>query len=142
MQKMYKVEIKCYNMRNLNSVNKIFDRRICVLKFAVNSQKFSRIIVLYSENFLRIYSKFTAAKHLLTNFEQALTRSSFVSDFIEIHWTSGSLDEARKISRYLVQKRYVACAKIVPWIESVYIPNVIQKLDLGCAKVSAFDERK
>lgn len=44
-------------------------------------------------------------------------------DFIEIHWTSGSLDEARKISRYLVQERYVACAQIIPWIESVYMWN-------------------
>ena len=46
-----------------------------------------------------------------------------MSDFIEIHWTSGSLDEARKISRYLVQERYVACAQIIPWIESVYLWN-------------------
>jgi periplasmic divalent cation tolerance protein len=44
-------------------------------------------------------------------------------EFIEIHWTSGSLDEARKISRYLVQERYVACAQIIPWIESVYMWN-------------------
>lgn len=43
--------------------------------------------------------------------------------FIEIHWTSGSIDEARKISRYLVQERLVACAQIVPWIESVYMWN-------------------
>lgn len=43
--------------------------------------------------------------------------------FIEIHWTSGSLDEARKISRYLVQERLVACAQIVPWIESIYMWN-------------------
>lgn len=41
-------------------------------------------------------------------------------NFIEIHWTSGSLDEARKISRYLVQERLIASAQIVPWIESVY----------------------
>ena len=46
-----------------------------------------------------------------------------MSEFIEIHWTSGSLDEARKISRYLVQERYVACAQIVPWIESIYMWN-------------------
>jgi len=44
-------------------------------------------------------------------------------DYIEIHWTSGSIDEARKISRYLVQERYVACAQIVPWIESIYMWN-------------------
>ena len=42
-------------------------------------------------------------------------------DFIEIHWTSDTLDEARRISRYLVQERYVACAQIVPWIESIYL---------------------
>lgn len=44
-----------------------------------------------------------------------------MSEYIEIHWTAGSLDEARKISRYLVQERLVACAQIVPWIESVYM---------------------
>lgn len=44
-------------------------------------------------------------------------------EFIEIYWTSGSLDEARKISRYLVQERYVASAQIIPWIESVYMWN-------------------
>lgn len=43
-----------------------------------------------------------------------------MSEFIEIHWTSGSLDEARKVSRYLVQEKLVACAQIIPWIESIY----------------------
>lgn len=43
--------------------------------------------------------------------------------FIEIHWTSGSLDEARKISRHLVKERLVACAQITPWIESIYLWN-------------------
>jgi periplasmic divalent cation tolerance protein len=46
-----------------------------------------------------------------------------MSDFIEIRWTAGSLDEARKVARYLVQERYVACAKIVPWVESIYMWN-------------------
>lgn len=44
-------------------------------------------------------------------------------EFCEIHWTSGSIDEARKISRYLVQERLVACAQIVPWIEAIYMWN-------------------
>lgn len=44
-------------------------------------------------------------------------------EFIEIHWTSGTLDEARRVSRFLVQERYVACAQIVPWIESTYLWN-------------------
>jgi periplasmic divalent cation tolerance protein len=41
--------------------------------------------------------------------------------FIEIHWTTGSLEEARKVARYLVQERLVACAQIVPWLESIYM---------------------
>ncbi len=46
-----------------------------------------------------------------------------MSNFIEIYWTSGSLDEARRISRYLIQERYAACAQIIPWIESIYMWN-------------------
>lgn len=42
---------------------------------------------------------------------------------IEIHWTAGSLDEARKVCRYLVQERLVACAQIVPWVESIFMWN-------------------
>lgn len=44
-------------------------------------------------------------------------------EFIEIHWTSGSLDEARKVARYLVQERLVACAQIIPWVESIFLWN-------------------
>ena len=44
-------------------------------------------------------------------------------EFIEIHWTSETLDEARRVSRFLVQERYVACAQIVPWVESIYMWN-------------------
>jgi periplasmic divalent cation tolerance protein len=46
-----------------------------------------------------------------------------MTDFIEVHFTSGSLDEARKVSRYLVQERYVASAQIIPWFESIYLLN-------------------
>lgn len=46
-----------------------------------------------------------------------------MTEFIQIQWTSGSLDEARKVSRYLVQERLVACAQIVPWVESVFMWN-------------------
>lgn len=42
-------------------------------------------------------------------------------EYIQIYWTCGSLDEARKISRYLVQEGFVACANIIPWIESVFM---------------------
>jgi len=44
-----------------------------------------------------------------------------MADFIEIHWTTGSLDEARRVARYLVQERFVACAQIIPWIESTFM---------------------
>jgi periplasmic divalent cation tolerance protein len=46
-----------------------------------------------------------------------------MSDYIEINWTSGSIDEARKVSRYLVQARYVASVQIIPWVESIYLWN-------------------
>jgi len=46
-----------------------------------------------------------------------------MTEFIEVHWTSGNIDEARKLSRYLVQEKLVACSQIIPWIESVYLWN-------------------
>lgn len=42
---------------------------------------------------------------------------------IEITWTVASIDEARKVSRYLVQERLVAKAEITPWVESVLLLN-------------------
>jgi periplasmic divalent cation tolerance protein len=46
-----------------------------------------------------------------------------MSQCIEITWTNGSIDEARRICRFLVQERLVACAQIVPWVESIYMWN-------------------
>lgn len=46
-----------------------------------------------------------------------------MKNFIEIQWASGSIDEARKVARYLVQERFVASAQIIPWIESIYMWN-------------------
>ncbi len=40
-------------------------------------------------------------------------------ELIEITWTSGSIDEARLVSRFLVQERLVASAQIIPWVESI-----------------------
>lgn len=45
------------------------------------------------------------------------------SEFIQIYWTCGSLDEARQTARYLVEKKLVACANIIPWIESIFLWN-------------------
>ncbi len=42
-------------------------------------------------------------------------------DFVLIQWTCGGLDEARALSRLLVEKRLVACASIIPWVESFYL---------------------
>lgn len=43
-----------------------------------------------------------------------------MSELIQIHWTCSSLDEARLVARTLVQKRLVACANIIPWVESIF----------------------
>ena len=43
-----------------------------------------------------------------------------MNDIIEISWMTDSIDEARKVCRYLVQERLVATAQIVPWVESIY----------------------
>lgn len=40
--------------------------------------------------------------------------------FVQIYWTCGNLDEARATSRYLVEQKLVACANIIPWIESIF----------------------
>lgn len=46
-----------------------------------------------------------------------------MADIIEIRWTAGSIDEARKVSRYLVQERLVASAQIIPWVEKISMWN-------------------
>lgn len=40
---------------------------------------------------------------------------------IEIHWTCQSIDEARQICRKLVEMGLVACAQILPWVESIFM---------------------
>ena len=46
-----------------------------------------------------------------------------MAEFIQIQWTCGSIEEARKVCRYLVQEKYVACANITPWVESLFLWN-------------------
>lgn len=43
--------------------------------------------------------------------------------FVEIQWATGSIDEARRVARYLVQERMVACAHIIPWTENITMLN-------------------
>jgi periplasmic divalent cation tolerance protein len=52
-----------------------------------------------------------------------LLKEANMTQFIQIQWTCGNLDEARKVSRYLVQERLVAYAQIIPWVESVFMWN-------------------
>ena len=40
---------------------------------------------------------------------------------VQIQWTCASIDEARKICRFLVQEKIVACANIIPWVESIFL---------------------
>ena len=42
-------------------------------------------------------------------------------DFVYLHWTCRNLEEARKICRTLVEKRWVACANLLPEVESIYL---------------------
>lgn len=44
-----------------------------------------------------------------------------MGEFIEISWTVGSIDEARRTARTLVQEKLVADAHIIPWLESIYL---------------------
>lgn len=62
-----------------------------------------------------------------------------MSEFIEIYWTTGSLEEARKVARYLVQERFVACAQIIPWIESIFMWN--NRLDVAQESKIVFKAR-
>ncbi len=50
-------------------------------------------------------------------------QGGFMGELIQIQWTSGNIDEARRVCRFLVQERHVACANIIPWVESIYMWN-------------------
>lgn len=40
---------------------------------------------------------------------------------ILILWTCATLEEARRICRELVEKRWIACANLIPHVESIYL---------------------
>jgi periplasmic divalent cation tolerance protein len=44
-------------------------------------------------------------------------------EWVQINWSAGSLQDARIISRYLVQQHVVAQVKIIPWVESIALLN-------------------
>lgn len=41
--------------------------------------------------------------------------------YIQIQWTCSGLAEARDVCQLLVEKRLVACANIIPQVESIYL---------------------
>lgn len=41
--------------------------------------------------------------------------------YIQIQWTSEHIEEAKQIARELVRKKWVACANIVPDVESIFL---------------------
>lgn len=41
--------------------------------------------------------------------------------YILVQWTTDNIEEARDVSRLLVEGHYVACANIIPVVESLYI---------------------
>lgn len=44
-----------------------------------------------------------------------------MTGFVIIQWTSANIDEARVIARQLVEGKHVACANIIPVVESIYL---------------------
>jgi periplasmic divalent cation tolerance protein len=42
-------------------------------------------------------------------------------DYVQISWTAATLEEAREVSSYLVREGLVACANIIPSIESIFL---------------------
>ena len=42
-------------------------------------------------------------------------------EFVLIQWTTDNLEEARGISKSLLEKKLIACASIIPLTESLYI---------------------
>ena len=43
-----------------------------------------------------------------------------MTNFIQVQWTSESIDEARAITRILVEKKLIACVNILSCVESMY----------------------
>ncbi|NGX54630.1 MAG: Divalent-cation tolerance protein CutA [Chlamydiae bacterium] len=60
--------------------------------------------------------------------------------FVQIYWTCGSIGEAREIACYLVENHLVACANIIPNVESVYLWK--EKLESGAEVKVIFKTRE
>jgi len=48
-----------------------------------------------------------------------------MTEYIMIYWTAGGIDEARQVAHKLVEEKLVACANIIPWIESIFLWNEV-----------------
>lgn len=43
-----------------------------------------------------------------------------MTDCVQIEWTAESMEEAKEISTALVEQKLVACANLIPHVESIY----------------------
>ena len=44
-----------------------------------------------------------------------------IARFVQIQWTAPSLEEARRVATLLVKEKLVACANLIPHVESIYL---------------------
>jgi len=43
-----------------------------------------------------------------------------MSQYVQIQWTCASKEEAQRICKALVEKKMIACANIIPQVQSIY----------------------
>jgi periplasmic divalent cation tolerance protein len=78
-------------------------------------------------------------------------------DYVEIHWTCDTMDEAQMAAQALINEKLVACANILPHIESVYVwdgavergrevkvffktlPELVEEVALRIKELSSYD---
>ena len=58
-----------------------------------------------------------------------------MTNYIEISFTCGSLEEGREICRGLVEEGLVACAQMIPNVESIYIWEGKLQQDQECKAI-------
>lgn len=43
-----------------------------------------------------------------------------MTDFIQVHWTAANEEEAKRIAMLLINEKLIACATLIPHVESIY----------------------
>ena len=44
-----------------------------------------------------------------------------MDEYIEVHWTAPTMEEARKVAKYTVEQKLAACVQLIPHVESHYV---------------------